>query len=191
MSGSTMSDDGRPQILVDQDFRVDTLDKAVAVMRKYRSIAQAIARNHEIADSEHQRIDSWLERTNAPLAGRLEFYEAHLSAFAMKARSEGQKSVSLPDGEIKTRTVSPGFEVDRAVFLEWARENKRDDVMRVTYSPDMAGIKSAFLADSGTAIDPASGEVIPGLVPIPERVTVSVNPDLTAVDLDEEEDDGI
>ena len=178
---------------LEDEFRVDTLDKAVAVMRKYRSIAQAMARNEAVAQAEHDRIGSWLERTNAPLAGRLEFYEAHLSAFAMKARAEGQKSVSLPDGELKTRTVPPTFEVDRSIFLEWARENKRDDVMRVAYSPDLSGIKGAFLHDSGAAIDPVSGEVVPGLIPIPERVTVTVMPDLTATDLefDEEEEDGI
>lgn len=178
---------------LEDEFRVDTLDKAVAVMRKYRNIAQAMSRNQEIANTEHERIDAWLERANAPLAGRLEFYEAHLGAFAMKSRSEGQKSVSLPDGDLKTRTVPPGFEIDRSVFLEWARENKRDDVMRVSYTPDMSAIRSAFLPDGACAIDPASGEVVPGLVPVPERVTISVVPDLTAAELefDEEEEDGI
>lgn len=174
---------------MDDDFKVDTLEKAAAVMRKYRALAQRVQEIKDLAAAERDRIGAWEDRATAPVMSQMEFYEGHLQAFAMMQRADGRKSVSLPDGDIKTRVSAPSFEVDRAVFLEWAQEQKRDDVMRVSFAPDMAAIKGAFLPDGGVAVDPVSGEVVPGLVPVPERVTVSLAPDMDATDLLEDDDD--
>lgn len=174
---------------VSEDFKVDNLDTAAWTMRKYRSLAQRMAANSALAEAEHMRIDAWLERTNAPIESRLEYFADHLRAFALSRRAEGQKSISLPDGEVKTRTTSPTFEVDKARFLEWAEEQKREDLVRVSVSPDMAAIKKSLVADGSSAIDPASGEIVPGLSPVPESVSVTFAPDLTAEDLDEEDED--
>lgn len=176
---------------MDEEFKVDTLEKAAAVMRKYRSLAQRVQEIKDLANAERDRIGAWEQRASASVESQMEFYEGHLQAFGMMQRAEGRKSVSLPDGDIKTRTTAPSFEVDRATFLAWAEEHKRDDVMRVSFAPDMAAIKSTFLPDGGVVVDPASGEVVPGLIPVPERVTVSLAPDMDATDLVEEDDDDI
>jgi hypothetical protein len=174
---------------VTEDFKVDNLDIAAWTMRKYRALAQRLEANKRLAEAEKNRIEAWLERTNAPIEGRMEWFEDHLRAYALARRAEDQKSISLPDGEVKTRKSPPTFQVDKAVFVEWAQEQKRDDVLRVSVSPDMTGIKGAFIADGGNAIDPASGEIVPGLMPVPEQVIVSLAPDMDANDLDEEADD--
>jgi hypothetical protein len=90
----------------------------------------------------------------------------------------------LPDGTIKTRNTGISFEIDKSVFLEWALEEKRDDLTRVTYSPDMRAIKNAVVVDTGMVIDPVSGEVIPGLTPVPDRISVSIDIDYDAIDLE-------
>lgn len=175
---------------MNEEFRVDTVEKAAATMRRYRALAQQFAENERLAEAEQDRISAWLERANAPLASRMEFYEQHLRSYALMLRAEGKKSVSLPDGDIKTRATAPTFEIDRIAFLEWAQEQKREDVIRVSVSPDMSAIKSAFIADAETAVDPASGEIVPGLTPVPERITVTLAPDLDAApEFDEEFDD--
>lgn len=168
----------------DEGFRVDSAEKAAIVMRKYRRLAQKLQQNEGLAKSEHDRIDRWLENTNAPIEGQMDFLYGHLEAWAMSQRAEGHKSVSLPDGSIKTRKQDNRYEIDKSTFLAWAQEAKREDLMRVSYAPNMTAIKDAVIVDGGKAIDPASGEVIPGVSPLPDHVSVTVHPDLEAVDLD-------
>jgi hypothetical protein len=55
-------------------------------------------------------------------------------------------------------------------------------------SPDMTAIKKTVIVDRGQVIDPSSGEVIPGLLPVPDRVSVKIEPDLNAVDLEDYEE---
>jgi hypothetical protein len=169
---------------IDDGFRIDTPEKAAWAMRKYRVLAQQKARSEALAAAEHARIDAWLARSNASVEQRMDYFKAHLDVYGMKERLAGRKSVDLPDGVIKTRTSAPSFEVDKSVFLEWATEQKRDDLLRVTFAPDMAAIKGSLVADSGQAIDPLSGEVVPGLLAISESVSVTITPDLDAIDLE-------
>lgn len=175
----------------DEGFRVDSPEKAAYVMRKYRKLAQRMAQHERMAEQEKERISAWLDRVNAPIAGRLEFYEAHLTAWALQERAQGRKSVEFPDGAIKTRQSAATFEVDKSTFVAWAEEAKRDDLLRTSLSPDMAAIKTAVVPDGTKAIDPLTGEVVPGLVPVQESVTVRLEPDLYAIDLEGDEDDDV
>jgi len=175
----------------DEGFRIDSPEKASVVMRKYRKLAQRKARNERLAQSEHDRIDRWLSGLSASVDSQMEFLEAHLSAYAIGERANGIKSVPLPDGTIRTKQVGVTFDVDKAVFLDWAQTEKRDDLMRVTYAPDMPAIKNSVIADGSQAIDPLSGEVIPGLQPVPERLSVTIVPDLEAIDLEGMDEEGI
>lgn len=168
----------------DEGFRVDTPEQAAWAMRKYRVLAQRRAQYEALAAAERERIDAWLTRVTASVDTELEWFAQHLEFYALTQRRAGTKSVELPDGVIKTRATSPTFDVDKAVFVEWAQDAKRDDVLRVTLAPDMAAIKGAFVPDADTAVDPASGEVVPGLTPVAERVTVKLEPDLDAIDLE-------
>lgn len=173
----------------DDGFKITTPEQAAWAMRKYRQLAQKYQRNQEMAEAEQRRISDWLDRVNAPVSSKLEFFEGHLKAYALAERARGAKSLDFPDGTIKTRQSAPTFDVDKATFLEWAQENKRDDVMRTTVAPDMAGIKTALVADGAKVIDPLSGEVVPGILPVPEQVTTRFEPDMDALDLDDEGDD--
>jgi hypothetical protein len=173
---------------VEEGFRIDSFEKAAWAMRKYRALAQRLEQNRAMAQREHDRINAWLDRVQAPVCSQLEFYEQHLSAWALGERRQGRKSVDFPDGTIKTRTVAASFEVDKTVFVEWAEESKRDDLLRVSLSPNMTAIKSSFVVDSGTAVDPATGEKVPGLYPVPENVSIKFEPDMEACDLEGEED---
>ena len=172
----------------DEGFRVDSPEKAAYVMRKYRKLAQRMARNQAMAEQEQARITAWLDRVNAPVQSQMEFYEQHLTVWAMKERLQGRKTVEYPDGAIKTRQSAPTFEVDKATFVAWAEEAKRDDLLRVSLSPDMTAIKSSIVPDGEQAIDPLTGEVVPGLMPVRETVTVRLEPDMEALDLEDEDD---
>lgn len=173
----------------DEGFRIETPEQAAWAMRKYRKLAQKYQKHGEMARKETARIESWLERVNEPVVSQMEFFESHLRAYAMMERSRGNKSLEFPDGTIKTRQSGASFDIDKTVFVEWAQEEKRDDVLRSTYAPNVSAIKATFIADGGKVIDPLSGEVVPGLLPVPETITTQFIPDMDALDLDDEDDD--
>lgn len=177
-----MSEDG---------FRVDTPEQAAWAMRKYRRLAQKKAQHEAMAQAERERIAAWELRVVSTVQSQMEFLAAHLEGYAMKQRAQGAKSLEFPDGSIKTRHSGPSFDIDKARFVEWAEEAKRADLLRVTLAPDMTAIKSSVVVDNGQVLDPASGEIIPGLLPVPERVSVRIEPDLTAVNLDDINEEGL
>ena len=171
--------------IIDEGLRIDTPEKAAWAIRKYRTLAQRKARNDALAASEQRRISSWLETTNAPVEAQMEFYAAHLEGFAMSERARGRKSFDAPDGSVKTRTTAPTYEVDKSTFISWAQEAKREELLRISFAPDLAAIKAAVVVDGVDVLDPLSGEVIPGLTPVPERVSTTIVPDMDAIDLDD------
>jgi len=171
------------------EFTIDTPEKAAWAMRKYRRLAQQQEENKRLADAEHDRIQAWLDRVNTTLDGEIDFFDRHLVAYGMQQRAEGRKSVDLPDGTIKTRSTKAGVTLDRSTFVQWALENDRHDLLRTTYAPNMDAIKSSTVVDGGKILDPATGEIIQGAEPQPESVSVTITPDLDAVDLPDAEDD--
>lgn len=166
-------------------FRVDTPEQAAWAMRKYRRLAQKRAQHVALANAERDRIAAWEQRVTASVDSQMEFFAGHLEGYAMKERAKGAKSLEFPDGAIKTRQSGAAFEIDKARFIEWAEDAKRDDLLRVTLAPDMTAIKGSVVVDNGQVLDPASGEIIPGLLPIPDRVSVKIEPDLSAIDLED------
>jgi hypothetical protein len=169
---------------LDEGFRIDSAEKAAWAMRKYRRLAQQEESNKRLAASEMARIDDWVTRVNASVCSEMEFFAAHLEAYAVGQRAQGKKSIDLPDGVIKTRSQAASVTIDKSTFIQWAVEAKREDLLRVTYAPNMDAIKSTTVIDQGNVIDVATGEIIPGAEPSPERVTVSIAPDLEAIDLE-------
>jgi len=174
---------------LNEGFRVDTAEKAAWAMRKYRRLAQQEDSNKILAASEVNRINDWVTRVNASVCSEMEFFAAHLEAYAVGQRAQGRKSIDLPDGVIKTRAQAAGVIVDKSTFVQWAVEAKRDDLLRVTYTPNMDAIKSTTIIDQGNVIDVATGEVIPGAQSQPEKITTTIVPDLGAMDFEGMDDE--
>lgn len=156
-------------------FRIDTDSQAVWAMRK---LAAAKARLHDIAliaESEIARIQHWAEQQSREPLRDTAYFEGILVEYGMKQRLEGRKTVSTPYGAIKSRTGQPKWRVaDPEEFLSWARRNNRADLIRVKEEPDMARLKETLVPGDGTALDPESGEIIPGLNVDPASVSFSV-----------------
>jgi hypothetical protein len=91
-----------------------------------------------------------------------DYFEAILIEYGRGQRIEGRKSVSTPYGTIKSRTAPPAFDVDKDAFLEWAKAN-RPDLVRVKEEPNVADMKAVLEVSGDNAIDPQSGEVVPGV----------------------------
>jgi hypothetical protein len=143
-------------------FRIQNDDQAVWAMRKLSAASKRIQEIKHIADSEIERIQSWAEQQSREPLRDSDYFEAILIEYGRGQRIEGRKSVSTPYGTIKSRTAPPAFEVDKDAFLEWAKAN-RPDLVRVKEEPNVADMKAVLEVSGDNAIDPESGEVVPGV----------------------------
>jgi len=173
-----------------EGFRIDTPEKAAWALGKYAGLHQRRDQNNDLAAREHERVRLWQEQANASIGCQMEFYEAHLEVFAMKQRIAGVKTFDSPSGKIKSRATSQTIEVDnKDAVIEWAQVNNRDDLLRFSVSLNLPNVKSSFVTADQQVIDPSTGEAIPGLSPVAERISFSIEPNLDMADLGDLEDE--
>lgn len=155
-------------------FIVDSDEKAAWALRKYKA---AVAKNDEaaaLAASEITRIERWLDERRRINNRDVDFFAALLQNYALSERRErDRKKIDLPDGVVQTRQSSQRFKlVDKAVFVEWAKENA-PSALRVVYTPDMSVVSRVFVMAGDSAVDD-SGVVVPGVGVEHERITATI-----------------
>jgi len=143
-------------------FRIQNDEQAVWAMRKMAAASQRLKEIQHIADAEIERIQAWAEQQSREPLRDTDYFEAILIEYGRAQRVEGRKSVSTPYGTIKSRLAQPSFDVDKDAFLEWAKAN-RPDLVRVKEEPNVADMKVVLEVSGENAIDPHSGEVVPGV----------------------------
>lgn len=172
----------------EEGFRIDNPEKAAWALRKYAALVKKRSQNDALADKEVERVRVWRDNANAALESNMEFFEGHLQVFAMQQRIAGIKTFDSPSGKIKSRQTIPSFDVDKTTFVEWAQANNRDDLLRFTVAPDLAAIKKSFVPSGEEAFDPSTGESVPGVTPIPEKITFTIEPEMDMADLGDDDD---
>jgi len=175
--------------MTEEGFRIDTPEKAGWALQKYAGMAKRREQNNVLAAQENERVRLWLEQANATVDSSMEFYRGHLEVFALKQRLAGVKTFDSPSGKIKSRETSVTFEVDKTVFTEWAQANNRDELLRFTIAPDLATIKKTMIGTPMGAVDPATGEEVPGLIPVPSRIAFTIEPNMDMAELGDDEDE--
>jgi phage host-nuclease inhibitor protein Gam len=157
----------RPEEAKNQDrerFRIDTDEQATWAIRKLRSLRSRKAEIDKIAADEEQRIRDWRDDALSSLTGDDAYFAGILIDYARRQRdAEGRKSISLPYGTIKSRAAQPRVQVtDPAGFMAWARAS-HPDMIRIKEEPDLTAIKAAADISGSQAVDPSTGEIIPGV----------------------------
>ncbi len=175
--------------MIDEGFRIETPEKASWALQKYAGMAKRREQNNALAAQEIERVRLWLEQANATVDSGMEFYQGHLEVFAMKQRIAGVKTFDSPSGKIKTRETTVTYEVDRNTFVDWAEANERKDLLNYSVSPNLTAIKKVVVVSGGSAVDPATGGVVPGLTPVPSRVAFTIQPNMDMAVLGDDEDE--
>lgn len=151
----------------------DDQDHANRLLRRYARVLREVDAVNEVYDAEIERIEvrrrhrlDILDGQKAWLAQALEMYHR-----ARLADDPNAKSIELPNGTLKSRRQQPEWTFDPDVFVAWAAEH-HPDLVRVPAppapAPDKVAAKKALSVADGTAVDPSSGEVVPG-VTVEER----------------------
>jgi hypothetical protein len=160
-------------------WRVDGIGSATWAMEKVREIALQQKEIERITEARVERLQSWAAGQVAELQERRDFFEGHLKQYALDVRAANPRrtTVSTPFGEVQTRNAEGRWQVDDDLFLPWAKTH-RPELVRVVESVELAAAKKALYAVDGNVVDPASGELVPGVIPGQRSTTARVKVDL-------------
>ncbi len=174
-------------------FRVESPDEAEWAMRRLVKFQRELAAVREQAATERYRIATWLEAEEARIGRDVAWSESLLTEWhrrlcdAELAEVDGDwsrvrhKTRRLPSGEVSARQAPDSWQADEEAFLAWI-DNDRPDLapylVRVKREPRIGEAKRILDAAGTTAVDPSTGEVVPGITVTPGEIhyTVKVGP---------------
>lgn len=162
-----------------QAFVCDTPERADWALRKLAKIRGQQAEAQKLAGEQIARIRDWLEEQDAKADSEAERFEALLLQFHQRtlAADPKAKTISLPHGTLKARQGQPKFEVMADTFLAWAKVNK-PELVRVKEEAAKDEIKKLAKVVGGKAVDPDTGEAMPGVTVLPPEMKYSVEVDV-------------
>lgn len=147
-----------------------------------RHLSHATAAVEDIKAQEAafiQQIETWATGERRPHERRINFFTGMLIDYAARLREEGQKTVKLPSGEITSRIKPARTDVvDESKFIEWAKANI-PSAIKAKWSPVMAEVKRLVTwttTEIGSVPVLEDGEVVPGVMLVPEDVSFTVKP---------------
>ncbi len=144
-------------------------EKALAAMRSAQADYERMAAWHmEQLRQEEERLTNYLDYLNAVLERYFDRVPHHTT--------RTQESYQLPSGKLVRRKRKPGFALDNEKLLPWVRENA-PKLIRREESVDWAGLKKGLILRDGRAVDPETGEVVPGILveERPDRFEAKIN----------------
>ena len=159
-------------------FTIENLESANQAMRKLANAQARIEAKRELALKEAQRISEWCNAATKSDVETVRFFENSLKAYVIKLREETHgetKSLSLPDGEISSRTINAKAEVvDKELLIKWALNNEREGWIRHKEEVNLEAVRADVSFDGETVIDTLTGEIVEGMAAIEADIAVSV-----------------
>lgn len=162
--------------VLDEGVSLADLDAAVRASRSLMAVESRRRAIREAAEREVERIREWAQGADRPLATRAEYLEGLLIHYAMAERDAGRgKTLTTPYARVVTREVKGRWTVSDDA-LEWARKN-RPDLVQTVETIRLAEARRTLRVVDGEAMDPQTGEAVPGVTVEPTRVAASVTVD--------------
>jgi Mu-like prophage host-nuclease inhibitor protein Gam len=148
-----------------QRFRIESVDQLNWALRKLAAIKAKENEVKQLADAERQRIAEWEQRELAGLERSKQFFEALIHEYAMEQRKADPKwkSTSTPYGKIGFRKQPAKWGYNDEELLNYLKAAGRHEFIRVKEEVNKADLKKALIVKEGRAIDPETGEVVPGI----------------------------
>ena len=149
-----------------------------------RQIARLRHERATLAD----RFDRELERIKQRRTDRLDILNREIAHYeeplrqwhaALLAAGEAGKTIHLPHGDLKARTVNPTVTVDDMdAVANWARRAHPELLAARVSIPELRkAVAILDLVDEpAKVIDPATGEIVPGCAVTPGTTTFTVSP---------------
>lgn len=143
-----------------EGFTIDTDAKAEWALGKIRAARADRDRMIEWYKAKINEITEQTESETAYLEGMLSGY-FRMTEQAHK-RTKTQETYSLPSGKLILKKQNPEYKRDEKTVIEWLKENKLPQFVKVTESLDWAALKAATGTIGGNVVT-EDGEIIPGI----------------------------
>lgn len=155
-------------------WRIRDEEGANKYMRIVRSLEGQMADVSEIRTKEVQRIEGFYDAQIDEMNSKAEFFRQLLVDWYNCQRAANPKyQLKTPWGKVTSRrTKSPQW-LDEPQTLAWLKASGHADLVKVEESIRKADLKKAMNEADGYYIDPATGEIVPG-VEVVEKVSVTV-----------------
>lgn len=155
-------------------WRIRDEEGANKYMRIVRSLEGQVAEVDKMRKAEVERIDAFYQGQRDEIDGKAEFFRRLLVDWYNRQREIDPKyQLKTPWGKVTSRrTKSPQW-IDEPQTLAWLKASGHGDLVKVEESIRKADLKKAMNEADGHYIDPATGEIVPG-VEVVEKVSVTV-----------------
>lgn len=155
-------------------WRITDEEGANRYMRIVRGIDQQAAEAEAMKRKEVERIEGFYDAQISEFHSKSEFFRNLLIDWYQRQREQDPKyQLKTPWGKVTSRrTKSPQW-LDEPQTLAWLKASGHTDLVKVEESIRKAELKKAMNEADGHYIDPATGEIVPG-VEVVEKVSVSV-----------------
>lgn len=155
-------------------WRIRDEEGANKYMRIVRSLEGQMAEADKMRKAEVDRIEAFYQGQREEIDGKAEFFRWLLVDWYNRQREINPKyQLKTPWGKVTSRrTKSPQW-LDENMTLAWLKASGHGDLVKVEESIRKADLKKAMNEADGHYIDPATGEIVPG-VEVVEKVSVTV-----------------
>ena len=155
-------------------WRIRDEEGANKYMRIVRSLEGQVAEVDKMRKAEVERIDAFYQGQREEIDSKAEFFRQLLVDWYNRQRAANPKyQLKTPWGKVTSRrTKSPQW-LDEPQTLAWLKASGHTDLVKVEESIRKADLKKAMNEADGHYIDPATGEIVPG-VEVIEKVSVTV-----------------
>lgn len=155
-------------------WRIQDEEGANRYMRIVRSLEGRVAEVEKMRKAEVDRVEAFYVGQRDEIDGKAEFFRQLLVDWYNRQRAADPKyQLKTPWGRVTSRrTKSPQW-LDEPQTLAWLKASGHGDLVKVEESIRKADLKKAMNEADGHYIDPATGEIVPG-VEVVEKVSVTV-----------------
>lgn len=142
-------------------------EEAGRMLRTLRALEQRIQANAETAATERAKITEWETSVNQPLQAQAERIRSSLEGYALAERARDEKkrkTISTPFGVLKSLPAQDKWTIeDEAAIIAWAKATEQTHLVTTKESVTLTALKKDLLPQDGKAVDPESGNPVPGI----------------------------
>ncbi|MEG6521101.1 host-nuclease inhibitor Gam family protein [Desulfotomaculum sp. 1211_IL3151] len=164
----------------EQKFRITNLEQATWAMRKLRALSAKEDDIKKVAQAELSRIQGWMEAEIRDIDSSRQFFIGILEAYhrGLFQNDPKVKTIKTPYGRLKLTKQQLELQRNETAIKDWAKDNKPDVLIPQEPKLDWSGLKKQLKINDDKAIDPATGEVIPGITVINREPKFTVEVDV-------------
>lgn len=146
-----------------EEFKIDSDILADWALDKIKEVESEFKRFESVAKEKISLLQIKLDKEKEQMENNRSFFESKLREYfeeVDKKETKTQLSYKLPSGNLKMKKGKMDFDVDRKKLLEYAKENKLEELVKVSESFAWADFKKELAIQGNIIVKKETGEVV-------------------------------